>query len=122
VLIQCAPASGSLSLVMTIVLKCRGWVCKATATERVQTDLREMLQISCCAKFVSSINRPNLFYEVQLLFNMQTVMNHKKVMVTTKELWLGLVMVLWLTTSNHLRLAVFNKAHFCNNSPFNINM
>jgi ATP-dependent DNA helicase Q1 len=40
-------------------------VCKATATERVQTDLREMLQISCCAKFVSSINRPNLFYEVR---------------------------------------------------------
>ncbi|KAH9562643.1 hypothetical protein CY35_05G082900 [Sphagnum magellanicum] len=37
----------------------------ATATERVQTDLREMLQISCCAKFVSSINRPNLFYEVR---------------------------------------------------------
>lgn len=39
-------------------------VCKATATERVQTDLREMLQITRCEKFVSTVNRPNLFYEV----------------------------------------------------------
>lgn len=39
-------------------------MCKATATERVQTDLREMLQITRCEKFVSTVNRPNLFYEV----------------------------------------------------------
>ncbi|KAG0625747.1 hypothetical protein M758_2G078000 [Ceratodon purpureus] len=37
----------------------------ATATERVQTDLREMLQIRRCEKFVSTVNRPNLFYEVR---------------------------------------------------------
>ncbi|XP_024375691.1 ATP-dependent DNA helicase Q-like 2 isoform X1 [Physcomitrium patens] len=37
----------------------------ATATERVQTDLREMLQITRCEKFVSTVNRPNLFYEVR---------------------------------------------------------
>ncbi|KAI5071425.1 hypothetical protein GOP47_0013676 [Adiantum capillus-veneris] len=37
----------------------------ATATARVQNDLREMLQIRSCVKFVSSINRPNLFYEVR---------------------------------------------------------
>ncbi|KAJ7554996.1 hypothetical protein O6H91_05G018700 [Diphasiastrum complanatum] len=37
----------------------------ATATERVQNDLKEMLQLSSCEKFVSSVNRPNLFYEVR---------------------------------------------------------
>ncbi|KAH9320595.1 hypothetical protein KI387_015234, partial [Taxus chinensis] len=37
----------------------------ATATQRVQEDLKEMLQISRCVKFVSSVNRPNLFYEVR---------------------------------------------------------
>lgn len=37
----------------------------ATATERVQTDVREMLQLTRCEKFVSSVNRPNLFYEVR---------------------------------------------------------
>ncbi|KAH7439704.1 hypothetical protein KP509_04G073400 [Ceratopteris richardii] len=37
----------------------------ATATARVQNDLREMLQIRSCVKFVSSVNRPNLFYEVR---------------------------------------------------------
>jgi len=36
----------------------------ATATQRVQTDLKEMLQVSRCVTFVSSVNRPNLFYEV----------------------------------------------------------
>ncbi|XP_057821412.1 ATP-dependent DNA helicase Q-like 2 isoform X2 [Cryptomeria japonica] len=37
----------------------------ATATQRVQEDLKEMLHISRCVKFVSSVNRPNLFYEVR---------------------------------------------------------
>lgn len=37
----------------------------ATATQRVQTDLKEMLQVSRCVTFVSSVNRPNLFYEVR---------------------------------------------------------
>ncbi|ERN15693.1 mediator of RNA polymerase II transcription subunit 34 [Amborella trichopoda] len=37
----------------------------ATATQRVQTDLMEMLHISKCVKFVSTVNRPNLFYEVR---------------------------------------------------------
>ncbi|KAL2629458.1 hypothetical protein R1flu_014144 [Riccia fluitans] len=37
----------------------------ATATERVQTDVREMLQIPYCERFTSSVNRPNLFYEVR---------------------------------------------------------
>eukprot|EP00249_Psilotum_nudum_P010076 c22317_g1_i1 orf=257-2596(+) len=37
----------------------------ATATARVQTDLREMLEISRCVRFISTINRPNLFYEVR---------------------------------------------------------
>ncbi|OAE23294.1 hypothetical protein AXG93_745s1160 [Marchantia polymorpha subsp. ruderalis] len=37
----------------------------ATATERVQTDVREMLQIPYSERFTSSVNRPNLFYEVR---------------------------------------------------------
>ncbi|KAG1355444.1 mediator of RNA polymerase II transcription subunit 34 [Cocos nucifera] len=36
----------------------------ATATYKVQTDLMEMLHISKCVKFVSTVNRPNLFYKV----------------------------------------------------------
>lgn len=36
----------------------------ATATTKVQTDLIEMLHIPRCVKFVSSVNRPNLFYKV----------------------------------------------------------
>jgi hypothetical protein len=40
-------------------------VFQATATERIQTDVREMLHIAYCEKFVSSINRSNLFYEVR---------------------------------------------------------
>ncbi|KDO47833.1 hypothetical protein CISIN_1g03598822mg, partial [Citrus sinensis] len=34
----------------------------ATATQKVQNDLMEMLHIRKCIKFVSTINRPNLFY------------------------------------------------------------
>ncbi|KAF6146212.1 hypothetical protein GIB67_011684 [Kingdonia uniflora] len=37
----------------------------ATATNKVQTDLMEMLRISKCVKFVSTVNRPNIFYMVR---------------------------------------------------------
>ncbi|XP_028793658.1 mediator of RNA polymerase II transcription subunit 34 isoform X2 [Neltuma alba] len=37
----------------------------ATATHRVQNDLMEMLHIPRCVKFVSTVNRPNLFYMVK---------------------------------------------------------
>ncbi|KAI4327946.1 hypothetical protein L6164_020350 [Bauhinia variegata] len=37
----------------------------ATATQRVQNDLIEMLHIPRCVKFVSTVNRPNLFYMVR---------------------------------------------------------
>ncbi|KAL9246999.1 hypothetical protein vseg_020473 [Gypsophila vaccaria] len=37
----------------------------ATATKKVQLDLMEMLRIPKCVKFVSSVNRPNLFYMVR---------------------------------------------------------
>nr|CAB3499785.1 unnamed protein product [Digitaria exilis] len=36
----------------------------ATATSKVQKDLIEMLHIPRCVKFVSTVNRPNLFYKV----------------------------------------------------------
>ncbi|PKU62104.1 Mediator of RNA polymerase II transcription subunit 34 [Dendrobium catenatum] len=36
----------------------------ATATFKVQTDLVEMLHIPKCVKFISTVNRPNLFYKV----------------------------------------------------------
>ncbi|CAI9096937.1 OLC1v1033201C1 [Oldenlandia corymbosa var. corymbosa] len=37
----------------------------ATATKKVQADLMEMLHITKCVKFVSTVNRPNLFYLVR---------------------------------------------------------
>ncbi|XP_031119256.1 mediator of RNA polymerase II transcription subunit 34 isoform X6 [Ipomoea triloba] len=37
----------------------------ATATRKVQDDLMEMLHIPRCIKFVSTVNRPNLFYMVR---------------------------------------------------------
>ncbi|XP_052209563.1 ATP-dependent DNA helicase Q-like 2 isoform X2 [Diospyros lotus] len=37
----------------------------ATATKKVQADLIEMLHIPKCIKFVSTVNRPNLFYMVR---------------------------------------------------------
>ncbi|XP_059663039.1 ATP-dependent DNA helicase Q-like 2 isoform X2 [Cornus florida] len=37
----------------------------ATATRKVQIDLMEMLHIPKCIKFVSTVNRPNLFYMVK---------------------------------------------------------
>ncbi|KAM3686550.1 hypothetical protein ACB098_10G010400 [Castanea mollissima] len=37
----------------------------ATATQKVQTDLMDMLHIPRCIKFVSTVNRPNLFYMVR---------------------------------------------------------
>ncbi|XP_042474346.1 ATP-dependent DNA helicase Q-like 2 isoform X4 [Zingiber officinale] len=37
----------------------------ATATYRVQVDLMDMLHIPKCVKFVSTVNRPNLFYRVR---------------------------------------------------------
>jgi len=36
----------------------------ATATSKVQMDLIEILHIPKCVKFVSTVNRPNLFYKV----------------------------------------------------------
>ncbi|CAK7355947.1 unnamed protein product [Dovyalis caffra] len=36
----------------------------ATATQKVQYDVMEMLHIPKCIKFVSTVNRPNLFYSV----------------------------------------------------------
>ncbi|XP_071917309.1 ATP-dependent DNA helicase Q-like 2 isoform X5 [Coffea arabica] len=35
----------------------------ATATKKVQQDLMEMLHVSKCVKFVSTVNRTNLFYK-----------------------------------------------------------
>ncbi|EPS68779.1 hypothetical protein M569_05989, partial [Genlisea aurea] len=37
----------------------------ATATKRVQDDLIDMLHIPRCVKFVTTVNRPNLFYMVR---------------------------------------------------------
>ncbi|KAI5656677.1 hypothetical protein M9H77_25470 [Catharanthus roseus] len=37
----------------------------ATATKKVQEDLMEMLHVRKCVKFVSTVNRPNLFYMVR---------------------------------------------------------
>lgn len=37
----------------------------ATATKKVQDDLIEMLHIPKCMKFMSTVNRPNLFYMVR---------------------------------------------------------
>lgn len=37
----------------------------ATATQKVQNDLMDMLHIPKCVKFVSTVNRPNLFYMVR---------------------------------------------------------
>ncbi|XP_068649970.1 ATP-dependent DNA helicase Q-like 2 [Aristolochia californica] len=37
----------------------------ATATQKVQADLLDMLHIPKCVKFTSTVNRPNLFYKVQ---------------------------------------------------------
>ncbi|KAG9131573.1 hypothetical protein Leryth_015128 [Lithospermum erythrorhizon] len=37
----------------------------ATATRKVQEDLKEMLRIPRCVRFVSTVNRPNLFYMVR---------------------------------------------------------
>ncbi|EEF42467.1 ATP-dependent DNA helicase Q-like 2 [Ricinus communis] len=37
----------------------------ATATQKVQYDLMEMLHIPKCVRFVSTVNRPNLFYMVR---------------------------------------------------------
>ncbi|KAJ4776043.1 hypothetical protein LUZ62_060300 [Rhynchospora pubera] len=39
-------------------------VLTATATYKVQMDLIEMLHIPQCVKFVSTVNRPNLFYKI----------------------------------------------------------
>ena len=37
----------------------------ATATERVRADLCSILRVSGCETFHSSVDRPNLFYEVR---------------------------------------------------------
>ena len=53
----------------TIFVKLMAFVVyfQATATQKVQNDLMEMLHIPRCVKFVSTVNRPNLFYMVCLL-------------------------------------------------------
>lgn len=50
---------GSLCMMLLFV----DWL-QATATKKVQLDLMEMLRIPKCVKFVSTVNRPNLFYMV----------------------------------------------------------
>ncbi|XP_030472084.2 ATP-dependent DNA helicase Q-like 2 [Syzygium oleosum] len=47
----------------------------ATATWKVQNDLMEMLQIPKCVKFVSTVNRPNLFYMVREKSSVAKVVN-----------------------------------------------
>lgn len=42
-------------------------VLTATATERVRADLCSILRVSGCETFHSSVDRPNLFYEVRQL-------------------------------------------------------
>lgn len=59
------PDYKKLSILKTQFPKVPMIALTATATQRVQTDLKEMLQVSRCVTFVSSVNRPNLFYEVR---------------------------------------------------------
>ncbi|PON51591.1 DNA helicase, ATP-dependent [Parasponia andersonii] len=47
----------------------------ATATQKVQNDLMEMLHIPKCVKFVSTVNRPNLFYTVREKSSVGKVVN-----------------------------------------------
>lgn len=59
---------------------------QATATQKVQNDLIEMLHIPKSVKFVSSVNRPNLFYSVLVLdfINIRLYISHA---VDSLEAW-----------------------------------
>ncbi|KAL1204974.1 ATP-dependent DNA helicase Q-like 2 [Cardamine amara subsp. amara] len=59
------PDYKNLSILKTQFPKVPMVALTATATQKVQNDLIEMLHIPKCAKFVSSVNRPNLFYSVR---------------------------------------------------------
>lgn len=43
-------------------------ILQATATHKVQIDLTQMLHIPKCVKFFSTVNRPNLFYMVEIVY------------------------------------------------------
>ncbi|CAH2034723.1 unnamed protein product [Thlaspi arvense] len=59
------PDYKNLSILKTQFPKVPVVALTATATQKVQNDLIEMLHIPKCVKFVSSVNRPNLFYSVR---------------------------------------------------------
>ncbi|KAF8087796.1 hypothetical protein N665_0566s0003 [Sinapis alba] len=59
------PDYKNLSILKTQFPKVPMVALTATATQKVQNDLIEMLHIPKCVKFVSSVNRPNLFYSVR---------------------------------------------------------
>ncbi|RZB93209.1 Mediator of RNA polymerase II transcription subunit 34 isoform B [Glycine soja] len=59
------PDYKSLSILKTQFPRVPIVALTATATQRVQNDLIEMLHIPRCVKFVSTVNRPNLFYMVK---------------------------------------------------------
>lgn len=59
--ICCLHSCNFLAKYMTLLFK---HILQATATMKVQNDLIEMLHIPKCVKFVSTVNRPNLFYMV----------------------------------------------------------
>ncbi|XP_010540692.1 PREDICTED: mediator of RNA polymerase II transcription subunit 34 [Tarenaya hassleriana] len=59
------PDYKNLSILKTQFPKVPMVALTATATHKVQNDLTEMLHIPKCVKFVSSVNRPNLFYSVR---------------------------------------------------------
>lgn len=63
--IYCILSCNFLAKCITLLLKN---ILQATATLKVQNDLMEMLHIPKCVKFVSTVNRPNLFYMVILQF------------------------------------------------------
>ncbi|XP_068326025.1 ATP-dependent DNA helicase Q-like 2 isoform X2 [Pyrus communis] len=59
------PDYKSLGILKTQFPKVPVIALTATATQKVQSDLMEMLHIPRCVKFVSTVNRPNLFYMVR---------------------------------------------------------
>ncbi|XP_010478886.1 PREDICTED: mediator of RNA polymerase II transcription subunit 34 isoform X2 [Camelina sativa] len=59
------PDYKNLSILKTQFPKVPMVALTATATQKIQNDLIEMLHIPKCVKFVSSVNRPNLFYSVR---------------------------------------------------------
>lgn len=59
------PDYKSLSILKTQFSNVPVVALTATATQKVQYDVMEMLRIPKCVKFVSTVNRPNLFYTVR---------------------------------------------------------